>query len=336
MASYKAGRCTPRTSGHTRIRQFIHRKLAKPFECGQIEPFSGMNSAFTVLLYYKYVPISDPETFVAEHLRLCRELGLNGRVLVAEEGINGTLAGTSEATNEYQAWCRNHPLFADMAFKINEADEMPFKRLSVKARKEIVTLGVDEGFDLESEPDNHLSAEEWKRTIEEEDVVLFDVRNDYESAVGRFKGAITPAIGNFRELPKALKDYAHLKDKKVLMYCTGGIRCEKASALFRREGFKEVYQLDGGILTYGEKLGPAHWEGECFVFDERMMVPVGGAEAAPPIAACAHTGSVGAVLINCRDDLCHRLFPVSEVALEENPNYRLCPDCVKKSMKDEL
>lgn len=287
-----------------------------------------MNSAYTVLLYYKYVPLSDPEAFAADHLQLCRDLGLKGRVLVAGEGINGTVAGLSQATEEYQAWCRNHPLFSDMPFKINQAETMPFKRLSVKSRKEIVTLGVDEPFDLEREPDNHLSAEEWKRVIEEEDVVLFDVRNDYESAIGRFKNAITPPIGNFRELPGILKEYAHLKDKKVLMYCTGGIRCEKASALFRREGFAEVYQLDGGILTYGEQLGPAHWEGECFVFDERMMVPVGGKDAAPPIAACAHTGSVGAVLVNCRDDLCHRLFPVSEAALRKHPEYRYCPHCL--------
>lgn len=287
------------------------------------------NSVFTVLLYYKYVPISDPEGFVAEHLQLCRDLGLKGRVLVAAEGINGTLSGSREATDEYQTWCRNHPLFADMPFKINEAERMPFKRLSVKLRNEIVTLGVTEGVNLAGEPENHLSPEEWKRTIEEEDVVLFDVRNDYESAVGRFKNAITPSIGNFRELPEILNDYSHLKEKKVLMYCTGGIRCEKASALFRQEGFREVYQLDGGILTYGDRIGAEHWEGECFVFDERMTVPIGGEEPAEPITTCAHTGAGGAVLINCLDDECHRLFPASEAALEENPDYRLCPGCLQ-------
>lgn len=288
-----------------------------------------MNTPSVVLLYYKYVPIADPNAFAAEHLLLCRDLELKGRVLVAAEGINGTLAGTPEAAREYQAWCANHPLFSDMPFKINQAGEIPFKRLSVKPRKEIVTLGVEEVFDLEGEPDNHLSPEEWKRVIEEEDVVLFDVRNDYESAVGRFRNAIRPPIGNFRELPEALKEYEHLKDKKVLMYCTGGIRCEKASALFRREGFKEVYQLDGGILTYGEKVGDAHWEGECFVFDERMTVPVGGASN-EPVVTCAHTGVLGAILINCFDDRCHRLFPVNEKALKEKPEYRYCPECCAK------
>jgi len=289
-----------------------------------------MSSSFHVLLYYKYVPIPEPESFAAEHLEFCRELGLKGRVLIAGEGINGTLAGPVEATDRYRKWAAEHPLFADMDFKIDEEEWVPFKRLSVRPRKEIVTLGAGDDFDLEKETGEYLSPEEWKRTIEEEDVVLFDVRNDYESAVGRFKNAITPQIETFRELPEALKDYEHLKDKKVLMYCTGGIRCEKASALFRREGFKEVYQLEGGIVTYGKTLGPEHWEGECFVFDERMTVPVGGEEAPPPIAVCAHTGKEGAELINCLDDDCHRLFLVNKEALAENPDREYCPGCLSK------
>lgn len=286
-----------------------------------------MKTGYVVLLYYKYVEIADPVAFAAEHLDLCRDLGLLGRVLVAAEGLNGTVAGTEEATEEYRAWCRNHPLFSDMSFKTGEAETNPFKRLSVKPRNEIVTLGVDEPFDLKAEPRNHLSPGEWKRLIEEEDVVLFDVRNDYESAVGRFKEAIAPPIRNFRDLPRALKDYAHLKEKKVLMYCTGGIRCEKASALFRREGFKEVYQLDGGILNYGREVGADHWEGECFVFDERMTVPIGG-EPVQPIVTCAHTGESGARLINCLNDDCHRLFPAADAALAADPRKRLCPECL--------
>lgn len=294
-----------------------------------------MNNPFTVLLYYKYVRVEEPEAFAEEHRMLCREVDLKGRVLIAGEGINGTLAGSPEATEAYQAWCGNHPLLADMPFKLSGAAEMPFRRLAVKVREEIVTLGVKEEWDLEAEPDNHLSPEQWKRAIEEEDVVIFDVRNDYESAVGRFRNAITPPIGNFRDLPAALQNYSHLKEKKVLMYCTGGIRCEKASALFRREGFREVYQLDGGIVTYGDAVGDAHWEGECFVFDERMAVPVGGTECGPSIAVCSHTGAVGAVLRNCLHDDCHRLFPVHEQALQANADYRLCPDCLGRGLTSE-
>lgn len=280
-----------------------------------------------VLLYYKFVRIEDPAAFVGEHRALCLELGLRGRILVAEEGVNGTVAGSEEAAGRYREWCGRHPLLADMAFKVSFAEENPFKKLSVKARREIVTLGV-EGLEAEdASAGNHLSPEEWKKAIESEDVVLFDVRNDYESAVGRFRNAITPPIRNFRDLPEVLKEYEHLKEKKVLMYCTGGIRCEKASALFRREGFREVYQLDGGIVTYGERVGDAHWEGDCFVFDERMAVPVGKEEAGASIAVCAHTGRAGAELVNCADDECHRLFPLSREAVEAEPGLRFCPDC---------
>lgn len=273
--------------------------------------------------------------FIEEHRALCLELGLQGRVMVAEEGINGTLAGSKEATDQYQAWCGNHPLFFDMSFKISTADSMPFKKLIIKVRKEIVTLGVDELVEGIT-PENHLSPEEWKRTIEEEDVVLFDVRNDYESAVGRFKNAITPQIQNFRDLPEALQQYEHLKEKKVLMYCTGGIRCEKASALFKREGFREVYQLDGGIVTYGERVGEAHWEGDCFVFDERMAVPVGKEELGPSIAICQHTGESGAELINCTDSFCHRLFPANRKAVEANSELGYCPDCLTARAKEKI
>jgi len=161
-----------------------------------------------------------------------------------------------------------------------------------------------------------------------EDVVLFDVRNRYESDVGRFKGAITPAIDNFRELPGILPDYADLKDKKVLMYCTGGIRCEKGlGPLFRQAGFKHVFQLEGGIVTYAEQHGDAHWEGDCFVFDERMMIPVGRSAEREPVGRCAHTGVPTRNVINCLHDPCHRMFLVATEAIALNPDHRLCPDC---------
>jgi UPF0176 protein len=292
-----------------------------------------MDAPCTVLLYYQYVRIAAPEAFAVEQRALCEKLGLKGRILIAEEGINGTVGGSPEAADAYRAWCGNHPLLHVMPFKINHGQAVPFKKLAVKVRKEIVTLGYPEPLDPADGPDNHLSPEEWKRILDSgEEVVLFDVRNDYESAVGRFRDAITPPIHNFRDLPAALRDYEHLKDKKVMMYCTGGIRCEKASALFRREGFREVYQLDGGIISYGDQIGDAHWEGDCFVFDERMSVPVGKAAAGGSVAVCAHTGAEGAELVNCLHDDCHRLFPVSRPALEGNPDFRLCPDCLARGL----
>jgi UPF0176 protein len=158
------------------------------------------------------------------------------------------------------------------------------------------------------------------------------VRNRYESAVGRFKGAITPAIENFRELPQILPQYEALKDKTVLMYCTGGIRCEKASALFREAGFKHVFQLEGGIVSYGEQVGDAHWEGDCFVFDDRMMVPVGNSAGKEPVGRCEHTGRPTRNVVNCLHDPCHRILLVSPEAIAENPDCRLCPECRRQGL----
>jgi len=211
-----------------------------------------MSPRFTVLLYYKYVRLSDAAAFADAHRTLCSSLGLLGRVLVAEEGINGTVAGEAAAIARYQTALRACPEFSDIVFKTSWAEAPPFRRLEVKVRSEIVTLGAGDELDPRRDPSDHLSPAEWKRMIEEEDVVLFDVRNRYESEVGRFKGAITPSIEHFRELPRVLPDYEALKAKTVLMYCTGGIRCEKASALFRRAGFQRVFQLDGGIVSYAE------------------------------------------------------------------------------------
>jgi len=263
---------------------------------------------------------------------LCQRLGLRGRVLVGSEGINGTLAGPQGSTDAYQAALRAYPEFRDVVFKASSAEKSPFPRLEVKVRPEIVTLGAGQALDPNAQGAPHLPPAEFKRMIEEEDVVLFDVRNRYESEVGRFKGAITPAIENFRELPQALSQYEELKDKTVLMYCTGGIRCEKASALFRQAGFKRVFQLEGGIVTYGEQVGSEHWEGDCFVFDERMMIPIGDSAAKPPVGRCAHTAVPTRNVINCLHDPCHRIFLAAEEAIAANPDLRLCPSCIQAGL----
>ena len=280
----------------------------------------------TVLLFYKYVRIDDPVVLRDEQRLLCASLDLKGRIIVAAEGINGTVAGTLEAAAKYQGVILSDPRFAGMEFKISSGSSETFPRLSIKARKEIVTLGLVEDVDAH-QGGEHLTPDQWKRMIESDpEVVLFDARNRYESDVGRFKGAIAPEIENFRELPAALPQYQQLKDKKVLMYCTGGIRCEKASALLRREGFQHVYQLHGGILNYLREFNGDHWEGECFVFDQRMTDPA--ARPADLVGRCAHTGRPTDHFINCLHDPCHRLLLVDESAVRENPNYQLCPACL--------
>ena len=280
----------------------------------------------TVLLFYKYVRVEDPIALRDEQRRLCASLELKGRIIVATEGINGTVAGSPPAARKYQEVMLSDPRFAGMEFKISSGPAETFPRLSIKARKEIVTLGLVEDVDAR-QGGAHLTPEQWKRMIENDPgVVLFDARNRYESDVGRFKGAITSEIENFRELPKALAACENLKDKKILMYCTGGIRCEKASALLRREGFRHVYQLHGGILNYLREFNGDHWEGECFVFDQRMTDPA--ARTADVVGRCAHSGRPAGHFINCLHDPCHRLFLVDQGVVRENPNHQLCPACL--------
>ncbi|HSI10468.1 MAG TPA: rhodanese-related sulfurtransferase [Chthoniobacter sp.] len=284
-----------------------------------------MSAEFPVILFYKYVVIADPAGFVASQRELCSGLGLKGRVLIATEGINGTLAGPRVAIDQYIATLRADERFADIEIKTSEGDANTFPRLMIKVRPEIVTLGAD--IPLTADLDNHLTPAEWKRTIEEDpDVVLVDVRNRYESDAGKFANAIACDIEHFRELPAYTERLAELKDRKVLMYCTGGIRCEKASALFRSKGFTNVFQLHGGIVTYQEQFGNEHWLGECFVFDQRMTVRVD--EAVVPIGKCAHTGRQTTRFVNCLHDPCHVLFLLAEETESGNMDTRLCPQCL--------
>jgi UPF0176 protein len=286
-----------------------------------------MAAAYPVLLFYKYVALHDPECFAQTQRELCTRLGLKGRILIASEGINGTVAGPVEAVDEYLGELRGDPRFADLEVKVSPGDANTFPKLAVKVRPEIVTLGVPIAPDL----DNHLSPAEWKRTLEEEpDVVVVDVRNRYESAAGKFAGAVACDIEHFRELPEYLDQLAELKSRKVLMYCTGGIRCEKASALFRSRGFANVFQLHGGIVSYQEQFGNEHWQGECFVFDQRMTVRV--EESLVPIARCAHTGRTTSRFVNCLHDPCHMLFLLAEETERENPDSRLCLDCLARGL----
>ncbi len=278
-----------------------------------------------VLLFYKYVPIADPAAFASEQRVLCESLGLKGRVLIAEEGINGTLAGTESATAEYRRALQGDARFADVEFKISDGDARTFPKLVVKVRREIVTLNAPEI--AAPDVDNHLTPAEWKSRMEgDPEAVVLDVRNRYESDAGKFENAVACEIENFRELPDFVAQIEHLKTKPILMYCTGGIRCEKASALLRSRGFASVHQLHGGILSYQKEFGNEHWLGECFVFDQRMTVKVD--EGLVQVGKCAHTGRPTSRFVNCLHDPCHRLFLLAEEAEDEDSERRMCPECV--------
>lgn len=256
---------------------------------------------YKVLLFYKYTNIEHPELVREWQRALCAQYGILGRILISREGINGTIAGSVKQIRAYKTSMKQVPQFTDIQYKADKSQSLPFKKLIVKTRPEVVTLGVS------ADPKQgapKLSPAQFHEVVEHEDVVIFDARNNYESAIGKFKNAITPDINLFKELPKALDKYATLKDKKIITVCTGGIRCEKASALMMQMGFKDVYQLDGGIINYAHKYPNGHWEGECYVFDERLKVAFN--DSPELLGVCVHCGTSTNDYINCHNALCNK------------------------------
>ena len=235
-----------------------------------------MNSEnpYKVLLYYKYQKIVNPQEFVQQQKIFCEKHNISGRIIIAKEGINGTCAGSPESTKAYMDYMHSLPGFENLWFKVQNIEHIPFKKLQIRERKEIVTSGIHNIYP-ETGSEN-LSPEEvnsmWEQGAKDGSVIFFDVRNEIESKLGRFKNAITTKIEFFRELPHVIDQYVHLKDKKIVLYCTGGIRCEKASVLFKKKKFKDVYQINGGIYNYCKQFPNKYFEGTCFVFDDRMQI----------------------------------------------------------------
>lgn len=266
----------------------------------------GEEMPYRILLYYKFVPIEDHEAFAAEHLKFCKELGLKGRILVAPEGLNGTVSGTVEQTNKYMEEVKKDPRFADMVFKIDEADGHAFKKMFVRPREEIVTFRV-EGVDARK-TGKYYSPKEFYELLQQDDVIVVDGRNDYEYDIGRFRNAIRPDVKSFREFPEWIKEnLSQYKDKKILTYCTGGIRCEKLTAWMIDEGFEDVGQLHGGIVTYGKdpEVKGRLWDGKCYVFDERISVPINQTEEDVVVGKCHHCGKAEDRYINCANPWCN-------------------------------
>ena len=265
---------------------------------------------YEVILYYYFNTIKHPEQFAKQHKQYCKDLGIKGRIYISSEGINGTAAGTPEQMAQYKADLRAIPGFENTEFKTDESDYIPFSKLICKVREEIVSLHVD-GVDPK-DGGNHLSPAEWRRVMEEQDdYVMIDVRNNYESKIGHFKGALKPDVENFFDFPQWLEEAEIPKDKKVLMYCTGGIRCEKFSVLMKEQGWDDVNQLHGGILRYAKEEEGKHFEGKCFVFDDRLVVPVNPKDLSP-IAKCEITGNPADTYVNCANMECNKLFVCSE------------------------
>ncbi len=247
---------------------------------------------YIVILFYKFIDIADPAGFVALHKAKAAELGLTGRMLVAEEGINGTFEGTRENIDAYIAFMRSDSRFADMPIKESAGTGNAFAKLKIKVRPEVVTLGAGR-FDVAKETAPELSVSELQKWYEQnEDFVVLDLRNDFEIESGKFDRTVDPKLEHFRDLPGKLGEMQDLKNKKVVTVCTGGIRCEKATCLLKREGFTDVYQLKDGIHTYMKEYPGEHFKGTLFVFDDRMttdVVPIPEKEIIGKCVFCGET-----------------------------------------------
>lgn len=229
---------------------------------------------YVVVALYKFVQLPDYKELHAPLLNFCLNQNITGTILLAEEGINGTIAGTREAINNLLNYLRSDSRFADLEHKESLSSKMPFLRAKVKLKKEIVTMGVPQTNPLKR-VGTHLSPKEWNQLISDSDVTIIDTRNNYEVEIGSFKNAINPKTQTFRQFPKFAKENLDpQKHQKIAMFCTGGIRCEKSTSYLLDQGFKEVYHLKGGILKYLEEIPKeqSKWEGECFVFDQRVAV----------------------------------------------------------------
>ncbi|KAB1088027.1 rhodanese-related sulfurtransferase [Neorhizobium galegae] len=233
--------------------------------------------AWLVAALYHFARFDRYESFREPLQAFCDENGIKGTLLIAREGINGTVAGSDTAISGLLAYLRAQPEFAGLEHKESRASKMPFLRMKVRPKKEIVTMGVED-IDPKRIVGTYVEPKDWNALISDPETIVIDTRNDYETAIGIFKGAVDPQTKTFREFPDWVKNNPGLHNKpKIAMYCTGGIRCEKATAFMKEQGFDEVFHLKGGILKYLEEV-PAEeslWEGACFVFDERVSVEHG-------------------------------------------------------------
>ena len=266
-----------------------------------------------IILYYKFVPLPDPTMTMRWQRELCTRLNLKGRIIIAAHGINGTLGGELKDLKAYVREMNDTKELKGIEYKWSDGSRDDFPKLSVKVRKELVTLLPNEAFNV-FDKGTPLRPEAWHQYIEEHpDSIILDARNDYESEIGAFKGAIKPKIKNFRDIKETLNELP--KDEPILTYCTGDIRCEYLSAYMKHKGFKDVYHLDGGIVKYGEKYKDSgHWEGKCYVFDRRISVAF--SETAKDIGSCSRCSAETSNYENCSIKTCNRLVLLCEVCAE--------------------
>ncbi|MEM1282246.1 MAG: rhodanese-related sulfurtransferase [Chlamydiota bacterium] len=269
-----------------------------------------------VLAFYKYVELSDPKGEVQKHKDFFTERDITSRIYISEEGINGQMSASHKDAKAYIDWMHSRSEFKDVQFKLHYWHEQVFPKQTVKYRKQLVA--IEESVDI-ANTGTHLSPQEWKEMLEtSNDHILIDVRNDYEWEVGHFEGAELPKCATFREFKEYAENLETTTDKKkpVMMYCTGGIRCEIYSAVLKEKGFENVYQLDGGIINYGLKEGSKKWLGKLFVFDDRLTVPISD-EDPDVISKCHQCGCQTDNYYNCANMDCNKLYICCNECLEK-------------------
>ncbi|ASF41107.1 MULTISPECIES: oxygen-dependent tRNA uridine(34) hydroxylase TrhO [Halobacillus] len=275
---------------------------------------------YRVLLYYKYVDLPDYEEYCQNHLKFCKDLGLKGRIIVAPEGINGTVSGTVEQVEQYMDYVRSDERFADIQFKMDEHEGHAFKKMHCRVKPELVNWSIEnDDIDPKEFGGKHVKPKEFYELLQEDDTVVIDGRNEYEYRIGHFRNAIRPEVNHSREFPEWIAENAdQWKDKRVITYCTGGIRCEKLTGILKKNGVEDVYQLEGGINTYSKdpEVKGQLFDGKMYVFDERISVPINQIEE-KVVAECEHCGKQEDRMINCSNPVCNR-------------QYVCCEDCEEK------
>lgn len=287
-----------------------------------------------VISFYKYVNIENPDSLAKGHLEWCLENGIKGKVYLAKEGINGSIFGDDEAINKYKNHLRGFKIFEDVWFKETPTDTVAFSKMHVRVKDEIVNSGLRntklENTAPKLSPDQLIKFYENKR-----DFIIVDARNWYESKIGKFKNAITPQIKHFREWPEVVESLSEYKNKTIVTYCTGGIRCEKASAYMREHGFKDVYQIDGGILNYTQQFPDTYWEGGMFVFDDRKVFEPNTKDKLKYTAKCHFCSRPTAYHINCHNQDCDKIIVCCHNCKIEN-EYCCSDRCRKSSNKRKV
>jgi UPF0176 protein len=291
-------------------------------------------TSYQTLLYYCYSPIAEAEQFARDHLAFCKFLNLTGRIIVANEGLNGTVSGTKESCAAYMAAIHADERFAKTEFKIDDVSEPSFIKMHCRYKAEIVHSGLRDPniINPNEQTGKHLEPKEFQQMLHRDDVVVLDVRSNYEHKLGKFKNAVTLDIENFRDFPDKIAELAQYKDKKIMTYCTGGIKCEKASALLLHHGFTDVYQLHGGIIKYGKEAAGEDFDGKCYVFDNRIAVDVNSVNPTV-VSKCYNCATVTPKMINCANPECNehvtqcdecgeKLFGCCSEACVTNPRRR--------------